>query len=466
MPHALDRRDFLQSAAAGLAAATLWKLQPAQAAPAVSAKNLKLAPFKFDATPPIGHGCCGGWIKPIEIVDDPMEALGFVLLGAGAPIVICVVDWTGILNEAHVRWRTALAEAAGTTPERVSVHCVHQHNAPMACIEAEKIIAAQGDLPHLLDLQFFDECLAKAKSAVAAALQNPQPVTHVAYGQGKVEKVAGNRRLIGPDGKLLTMRGSACTDPKLIEMPEGLIDPNLKTVAFYNGEKKLAACHYYACHPMSYYGDGRATADFCGLARRKRQEDEPDCLHLYFNGCGGNIAAGKYNDGSHEARPILTQRIYDGIVLSERNLTKEPVESLRWATQDILPETDPKYDAAKILAQIEDKTQAVVARNRPSYIVSWIRRCEKKIPITLSALHIGGVSLVHFPAESFIEYQLRTQQMTPDRFVACAAYGDGGPWYIPTKESYPQGGYEVSVAWCGPEVDEVLTEGVRGVLGE
>lgn len=463
-PLPLDRRDFLQSAAASLAAATTWTLKPSLAAPTVSAKNLRIAPFQFDVTPPIGHGCCGGWIKPIEAVDDPMEALGLVLTGAGDPIVLCAVDWTGILNEAHVAWRAALAEAAGTTPDRVSVHCVHQHNAPFACIEAQKIVAAQGDLPALLDLQFFDDCLARAKRAVADALQRSQPVTHIAVGQGKVEKVAGNRRILGPDGKLLAMRGSASKDPMHHMLPEGLIDPNLKTVAFYNGEKKLAACHYYACHPMSYYGDGRATADFCGLARRKRQQDEPDCLHIYFNGCGGNIAAGKYNDGSKEMRPILMQRIYDGIVRSEQNLKPEPLESLRWATQDILPETDPKYDAAKILAQIADKSQPVVNRNRPSFIVSWIRRCEKKIPITLSALHVNQASLVHFPAESFIEYQLRAQQMTPDRFVACAAYADGGPWYIPTKEAYPQGGYEVSAAWCGPEIDDVLTEGIRSVL--
>ena len=460
----LDRREFLQSAAAGLGAATLWTLQPAVAAPAVSARNLRLATFRFDVTPPIGHGCCGGWIKPIEVVDDPMEALGVVLLGAGDPIVICAVDWTGLLNEAHVAWRQALAAAAGTTPDRVSVHCVHQHNAPFACIEAEKIVAAQGDLPHMLDLKFFDECLVKAKAAVTEAMKAAQPVTHIAAGEGEVEKVAGNRRILGPDGKVATMRGSASKDPKHQELPEGLIDPNLKTVAFYHGEKKLAACHYYACHPMSYYADGRATADFCGLARRRRQQDEPGCLHIYFTGCAGNIAAGKYNDGSKEMRPILTQRIYEGIVRSEQNLKKEPVETLRWVTQDILPETDPKYDAEKILAQIADKTQPVVARNRPSYIVSWIKRCEKKIPITLSSLHINQVSLVHFPAESFLEYQLRTQNMAPDRFVACAAYGDGGPWYIPTKEAYPQGGYEVSVAWCGPGIDDVLTEGVKQLL--
>ena len=50
-------------------------------------------------------------------------------------------------------------------------------------------------------------------------------------------------------------------------------------------------------------------------------------------------------------------------------------------------------------------------------------------------------------------------------FVAVAAYGDGGPWYIPVKEEYPKGGYEVSVALCEPEVDSILTAGMRSLLG-
>ena len=41
--------------------------------------NLHVAPFRFDVTPPIGHSCCGGWITPVTAVDDPLEAIGFVL---------------------------------------------------------------------------------------------------------------------------------------------------------------------------------------------------------------------------------------------------------------------------------------------------------------------------------------------------------------------------------------------------
>ena len=40
------------------------------------------------------------------------------------------------------------------------------------------------------------------------------------------------------------MRGSSCTDAALRAEPEGLIDPDLRTVAFYSGDERIAACHY------------------------------------------------------------------------------------------------------------------------------------------------------------------------------------------------------------------------------
>ena len=82
-----------------------------------------------------------GWIKPVVGYDDPLEAVGFVLLGAGKPIVLCAVDWIGIANAAYDAWRSALAEAAGTTPDRVSVHTLHQHDAPFVDFAAEDILA-------------------------------------------------------------------------------------------------------------------------------------------------------------------------------------------------------------------------------------------------------------------------------------------------------------------------------------
>lgn len=459
--HDFTRRQFLATST-GVAAS----FAPAMAMATDSSKagNLHLGTFRFDVTPPMGHSLCGGWIKPVVGADDPLEAIGYVLLGAGKPIVVCVVDWTGLLNSAHVQWRQALADAAETTIDRVTVHCVHQHNAPFACLDAEQIVLDQGDLPHIVERDFFRKCLDAGQAAVKQALQQTTPVTHIASGEAKVDRVAGNRRIIGLEGKVISQRGSSSKSQVHHRLPEGLIDPMLKTVAFYNGDRKLVASHYYACHPMSYYGDGRVSADFCGLARKERQKQEPDCTHLYFNGCGGNIGAGKYNDGSKEMRPVLARRMLKGIVSSEAELKPRKIETLSWETQDILPPADKRFDEDAIMRQISDKNARVVSRNRPSYTVAWIRRARKQLPITLSSLHVNDVSLLHLPAECFIEYQLRAQAAAANRFVACAAYGDGGPWYIPTADAYPQGGYAVSVAWCDPAIDRILSGGIQQLL--
>lgn len=461
----ISRRQFLStSAAASIAGALTPTLSTSLATASNKAGSLHIGTFRFDVTPPMRHSLCGGWIKPVLGVDDPLEAIGYVLLGAGKPIVVCVVDWTGLLNAAHIQWRQALAEAAGTTADRVTVHCVHQHNAPFACLDAEDIILEQGDLPHIIERDFYRRCLDSGQKSVEKAIKQATTVTHVAYGQAEVQKVAGNRRIIGLSGKVISQRGSSSKSEVHQRLPVGLIDPMLKTVAFYNGDKKIVASHFYACHPMSYYGDGQVSSDFCGLARKERQKQEPDCTHLYFNGCGGNIGAGKYNNGSKEARVLLTQRMLTGIIESEKTLEPQAIENLHWETQDVLPPLNPAFDEEVLMRQISDKKLRVVSRNRPSYTVTFIRRINAKIPITLSSLHVNDASLLHLPSESFIEFQLRAQATAPNRFVACAAYGDGGPWYIPTADAYPQGGYAVGVAWCAPEFDQMLSGGIQDLL--
>ena len=457
----LNRREFV---ATSLSSAAVGAVLARPLFAAEKPGELYLSTFRFDVTPPTGHSLCGGWIKPVVGVDDPLEAIGYVLQGAGKPIVVCVVDWTGILNTAHGKWRQALADAAETTIDRVAVQCVHQHNAPFACLDAEEIVQAQGDLPHIVEPDFFQRCLDAGHKAVRESLKQSVAITHVAHGEARVERVAGNRRIIGLDGTVLSQRGSASQKPEHHRFPEGLIDPMLKTVAFYQGDRKLLAAHYYACHPMSYYGDGMVSADFCGLARRQRQKQEPGCVHLYFNGCGGNIGAGKYNNGSRQARVELTQRMLAGIVRSEADLQPEPIESIAWTTSDILPPLNPAFDEETLMGTIANQSNPVVSRNRPSYTVAFIRRIQAMTPITLSSLHVNEVSLLHLPAECFVEYQLRAQATAPDRFVACAAYGDGGPWYVPTQEAYPQGGYAVGVAWCAPEMDPLLCSGIRSML--
>src|SRR5437763_632991 len=80
------------------------------------------------------------------------------------------------------------------------------------------------------------------------------------------------------DGKVKYTRTSATRDPKARAEPEGLVDPFLKVLSFFDGDRPLAALNYYATHPMSFYGDGRVTSDFCGLARDRRANEDDKVL--------------------------------------------------------------------------------------------------------------------------------------------------------------------------------------------
>jgi hypothetical protein len=427
--------------------------------------KLEIATFRADVSPPNGHPLCGGWITPVSGQDDPLEVIGIVIRGAGAPIVLCAVDWTGILNEAHVRWREELARAADTSPDRVAVQCVHQHNAPFVCLESQKTCSYFETLRNaVVHPDFFAECLQTTAAALQRSLADARPLTHIATSESVVERVASNRRFVGPDGKISDWRGSSSRNPVHQELPEGLIDPKLRTIAFYDGNRRLAACHYYATHPMSYYGDGRVSSDFVGLARKRMQQADADCLHLYFTGCAGNIAAGKYNDGTPQSRRELTDRMFVALQASAAKLEPRPLRSLAWRTQEMIPQPRASFVADMLRSEIAREDNSLANRIRGSMMLSWLKRCEARVPIVLSALHLDEAALLHLPAESFVEYQLRAQQMAPHRFVATAAYGDGGPWYIPVKEAYPQGGYEVGVAFCEPTINEMLEQGVRRLL--
>jgi hypothetical protein len=183
----------------------------------------------------MGHGMMGGaWLS--KSVVDPLFANGIVLVGSGEPVVFVAVDWCEIRNDALTRWQEVLAEAAGTTAERVMVCAIHQHDAPVADLEAERILRERKLAGTVCDLEFHERAVQRVSAALRASLKLAQPVTHIGVGQAKVERVASNRRYQMPDGSIRFDRTSSTKNVFAIEASEGVIDPWLKTLSFWDGE--------------------------------------------------------------------------------------------------------------------------------------------------------------------------------------------------------------------------------------
>jgi hypothetical protein len=417
-----------------------------------------LATFGCDVTPPIGHPLCGGWIEPVRGVDDSLRALGIVLLGMGRPVVLCAVDWCGIRNEAHQMWREALARATHTVPENVALHSLHAHDAPFADVEAERVVEGVPGAPPSLDLKFFARTVERTAEAARAALARTVCFTHLGVGQARVEQVASNRRLLGDDGKVKYWRGSSTRDNEARAQPEGLIDPWLKSLSFWDGPRPLAALSYYATHPMSYYGRGQVSSDFCGLARQERQKQ------LYFTGCAGNIAAGKYNDGAAENRPVLRDRMVGAMAAAWQATVRQPVEGWEWRVEPVKlpPRTEKSFSAEERRKVLENPKESKARRGNAAFQLSWLKRIDR--PIDVTCLDFGKALVVHLPGEPFVEYQLYTQGQRQDAFVCVAGYGDGGPGYLPTAKAYFEGGYETTVALAAQASEGLLQAAIAKVL--
>lgn len=454
-----------------------------------AASMVRISVFQVDATPPLGTPVA---YAPARKIEDPLSARGIVLQGIGRPIVLCAVDWIGIGNSGHDAWRESLANAVGTTTDRVAVHVLHQHDGVRCDFSSEELLAPHGLTGKRFDVAFVRNTIVNAGKAAKASLDRAQPVTHLGVGQARVDKVASNRRILGPDGRVTISRSSSYRIPEPIlsrlkeeakrqgydlsasrveealAAPEGVIDPWLKMLTFFNGDQPIVSVSYYATHPQSYFGQGDVTSEFVGLARSQHEHSRNGLPLVHFNGASGNVAAGKYNDGTPAMRVTLTTRMANGMQHAWEATKKIPLNaaSCEWRVQPVKVPVAPYLEAKKLRATLENAQATEGERLTAASKLAFVLRREQGIPIELSCLKLGDVYVVHMPGELFVEYQLAAQQMRPNDSVCMAAYGDVSPGYIGTEIAYSQGGYETqpSSSNTAPHVERVLLDGLRALL--
>ncbi len=429
-----------------------------------SSSKLQAAVFVCDITPPLGSPL--PMCKPPEATsaDISLQAKGVVISDGNTRYVLCSLDYCELRTGAHDLFRRNIANALGVNELQIEVHCIHPHDAPLYDTQAEILAGMVPSPPRTTDLAFIALASEQVATAAREALKNLQPLTHVACGKAKVEKVASNRRVPLPNGKI-GVRLSHCNDPVLIAAPEGLIDPWMRTITLLNGQRPIARLHYYATHPQSYYGQGHMNPDFPGIAR-ERLDKEEGIPQIYFTGCAGNVAAGKYNDGSHEMRGVLANRLYEGMKAAIAATGKPEPATLSWKNTDVRfpPRQEADFSEESFRSVLADPTKTYALRMRASIALAWCEQLKIRPTLDISSYRLGPATIVHLPGEAFVEYQLYAQSVRPNDFIAVASYGDGGTGYIVTDAAFTEGGYEPGQSFVGPPTESLLKAAIKKVV--
>lgn len=459
--HGRTRRDFIKTGGSLLMGAAA--LKPLISAAAPKGGRFRLATFRCDATPSLGETLV--WLVKLETIKDPLLLKGVILEDGGHRYVLSSLDWCLLCNESEWSFRETMARAAGTDASRVAIQCVHQHVAPYADEGAHRLLDGAPDSPPHLTTRFLDDLRARLGEAIRRAVEKLEPIDGIGTGMAKVERVASERRLKGPDGAIVVRGSTGGKSPALAEMPEGDIDPMLRTVTFARGEKPLARLHYYATHPQTISCDGSSSADFVGMAREAVEARE-GVFQIYFTGCSGNVTVGKYNDETVAARKQLADRLREGMRSSIAATQLAAVGDMTWRVESVvLPvRTDAEFVNPSRAWLADPKAPQGSRVYKGAMRLATVERAKK--PFQMTSLQVGRTYIVHLPGEPMLEFQRFAQEMRPADFVAVAGYGDCGTAYICTDRAFDEGGYEPTATNLAPGAEPLVKAAIRRLLGE
>lgn len=419
--------------------------------------------FKVDVTPPVGAQMAYGVNKK---VDSPIFIRGMIIDDGSARAVIVSCDYIYIWGQAWFDWRKAIADAAGTSEDRVFLHSIHQHDSMRIAPQWNEFTRKSGQ--ETVSDDYCVDTLKKLRESVAAAVNGEwDKVSKLKTAELRLSGLASNRRMLDENSKCFASRVSMCVDSKLCALPAGTIDPILRTIAFTGKDGKIiAALHFYASHPMAAYRREMVSQDVPGVALEyAEKESGNNTFNMYLNGCAGNLTFGKYYLGEKEkSLEILGRRLGEYLVANLKNIEEKPLGKLSFVKADFNFPLNPEITEDAMLKRAENGidgvpdlkaiSRLIIARNRKSW-----QTC------SISRLSIGDeVHMLSLPGEMCVEYQLYAQSIVPEQFLACAAYGNGTYTYIPTAKMFNEGGYEPNMSITTPEIEDNLKKAIYEVL--
>ena len=412
-----------------------------------------------------------GWLQRAIGVESPLELRGIIVSNEGTHYIVAAVDYCYMIGRSQSRFENALAEGAGILLTQVAVQSNHVHDAPVFNEEIHALIYDLDPDIAVHDEAHFKSVLENAKSAVAQALEEPgQELQSISFREHVVHRFGSTRRCLDENNHA-NVRWSKGIKPGswLKEYPEGHIDRMLSQIVFYDDHDEPVTClSFYASPPQVSNGRWVWSADTIGVARDLFEEVHPGTFAVYFNGCGGDVTAGKYTTEVKERdRLVFGTRLFDAMHAAFEKARPVPLKAVEWIDRTIdvplseIRESDSYYEeiVARPGERISRKYLAALKLNR-------LRNDIRLYPFRLTRVSFNEGAALFLPSEMIVDYQLYAK----DAFqgdLAVAAYGDSFLNYVAIDASFPQGGYETEPEWTevGPGIEGVIKTAIAEILG-
>ncbi len=422
--------------------------------------------------------------------DLPLQARALVLQSGGERLAIVDADAIGFDTAVTERIMTAICATAGLSRDRVRFSCTHTHSGP----NTFRLPMIREGLD--MALSYIEALPGQIAGAVWQASRTLRPARFgIALGECDINV---NRR--SQDGEQRTFVG---------HNEAGVVDRTVSLLRFDTTVgQPIATILHYACHPTTMAWENEfVTPDYPGAAKRVVEESLGGAC-LFLQGATGDLGPRRGFTGDlkvyrrlgtilgHEAAKLAwnidtqpTRLELRGIQESGARIglyDEVPVEKpptvlrMKSTTVDLPARLQPDPDEMERIAQLRRSelselqrrgtvqqvrdanaraTQAGMAADRARLVFG-----KTSIPWPLQVIRIGDAALVSVAGEPFSEIGLRIKAESPFPYTLVSGYSNGGFGYIPTREAFPHGGYEVETTPLSEEAADVLVSAALAAL--
>ena len=413
-------------------------------------------------------------------VHDDLYARALVLAEDDTRLVVVTYDGIGMSIDSTNYLRRAINKATGIPVENIAVNCSHGHTAPgpsddtwerdkqPSTVDESTILYDEWLGEDEKELTYGRWFLGHTVEVAKRAADNLQPAT-LRVGRASAQ-IGYNRRLM-KDGKIV-----------MAANPKGAVVPWVDVLAAYGEDgKRIGVLFSYAAHPVIVIEP--ISAGYPGYAIKHLRNllskaGEPEGIFMFAQGCGGNINGyplwsgfGACETAGLSLAFAVTRALNDYHAVQPAQLN---VRSLNLS----LPLEDPP-PVAELKELLKKDLDVPRYQKRRRALLAMAESGEPQFhPYPMSAFGISSeVCILFLPDETFAEYQLFADEISPFKHTVVYGYTNGRALYIATKKDYElrsNGGYE---AWAHPQgvgkylrprasCEQIIRDGITRLLNE
>lgn len=381
--------------------------------------------YAVDITPPLEMEFIGYHRENgIQNIDERIYATAIVYETTQSKAVLISIDNIGMLIEdtAEIRKQTAIALKIGI--DNIMVVFTHTHSGPATAGNNSATKAYKAQL---------------ITNAVKAAIfaDKEKFTSEIGWTVGEAD-LGVNRRERMANGKV-----------KMGVNDAGAVDPRIGLMAIKNKETEQIGGLIIFCtaHPNVLKDESEVlSADYPGRARQFLQESL-DCPVVVIQGAAGNVNA--KHRGSAEALNKMGTILSECIFKMLPEVQFKPIASLKCATAK-LPMRLKGIPVPQKINAIADLTEVEWGVNTEKWRNALIDMhtqgiAELKIDLELQLFQVNEGAFSGIPMEPFVETALELKNAVGNELFFFGGYTNGYLGYLPIKEAYPEGGYEVEL---------------------